>query len=245
MPFVSTELSLTDIVQIVPKIRMPQRLTSVREGWLTGLEAQWLYGCAYVLDGPFLEMGAWGGLSTSIITLGVKNSGRNKQFVTAELNPTTDNFKPMPGGMGFFHPVDSDICLGVVGMDSYNTQMKPVMEGPGGVLGLLQRNLLAEGSLDRVQISVGGFTEAPILDYNFIFSDIAHNIAEIDATLPHLLKLMRGRKVVFAAHDTTDEHKWHLTKNLPVVSGYQVDSLFFCEVDGTQIAVEDDLSVAA
>jgi hypothetical protein len=99
--------------------------------------------------------------------------------------------------MGFFVPAESNIGHGVVGLDFYNRDIKPVRESPGGQLGLLTSSPVAEGLSDAVEIHAGNFTEAPILDYNFIFSDIAHSIAEIDAALPHLRRLVCGRKVVF------------------------------------------------
>lgn len=234
MARVASDLSLQDVLTLIRQLRFPTPLSNVKNGWLTLGEAQMLYGLAYFLDGPFLEIGAWAGLSTTIIAKGIIDSGHEKRFVTAELNPGMANFQPQPGGMGFFNPPESDVCLGVVGMESFNAEIRPVLERPGGIIGLLQENLAAADMADRVQIHLGDFNSSPMLNYNFIFTDAAHNIPEIDTCLPRIMKIFGNRRAILALHDTSEEHRLHICDKVHVVQGVQIDSLFVCEIDGSK-----------
>src|SRR5689334_2335779 len=61
-------------------------------GWLTPRERQALYTLGRYLPGPFVEIGAWVGLSTATIALGIKDSGERKAFTTHEFGVTEENF---------------------------------------------------------------------------------------------------------------------------------------------------------
>ena len=71
-------------------------------GWLTPIERQCLYSLSNTLKGPFLELGAWAGLSTTAIAKGIIESENPAIFDTVEFAPTQDNFKLVDGKIGFF-----------------------------------------------------------------------------------------------------------------------------------------------
>jgi predicted O-methyltransferase YrrM len=80
-------LDFQQLVSVIRLLWVPTELTPV-PGWLTREEERTLYALAYILSGPFLEVGAWVGKSTSIIARAIRDSGQYKKFVTSELNPT-------------------------------------------------------------------------------------------------------------------------------------------------------------
>ncbi|MFA4994937.1 MAG: class I SAM-dependent methyltransferase [Bdellovibrionales bacterium] len=230
----ASTLSFQQLVQIVRILGVPKELTPVA-GWLTPNEQQALYALAYILEGPFLEIGSWVGKSTSIISRAIRESGQRKRFVTSELNPTLANYKPYKDGMGFFLPADSDVCLGFVTMESWEKEMKPVIAGSGGVVGALTANLKSLDLLDLVDIHVGNFSGVPKLDYHFIFSDAMHSPDEIREALPALREIIGGRSVILAAHDWTADNERFLRGAFPIVDAVRYDSLFVCQIDQEKV----------
>lgn len=195
-------------------------------GWLTLSERRVLHALAYWLDGPFLEIGSWLGLSTSCIASGIRRSGIPKRFISNDLNPTVANFRPTDGGIGLFIPSDSDINLGDCPVGEYEQNIRPFLERPGGVMGCLKENLERNDLLRFVEIIVGPFADAvPSLEYRFVFCDCLHNPVEIYRNVPSIATLVSSGGI-FACHDTTDENEACLRTLLPVVESCQIDSLF-------------------
>jgi hypothetical protein len=214
---IACTLDFSSLQNIIRMLWIPTELTPVK-GWLSLAEQRALYALAFILDGPFLETGAWIGKSTSIIAKAIADSGRYKKFVTSELNPTLENFRPVGSGMGFFFPADSEICLGVATMESWKEEMEPVLSGPGGVVEQLAENLRELKLLDLVHIHAGDFAGVPRLPYSFIFSDIMHTPEEIRTGLPALREIIGGRQVLLAAHDWSSENEKLMRQVLPVES---------------------------
>lgn len=221
--------SFSQLISRMRAVSIPVQPSAV-PGWLTPVEQQALYALAYILDGPFLEIGAWIGKSTSIIARAIRDAGRPKRFITSELNPTVANFRPVTGGMGFFLDPASNECLAIAPMVSWRNEIEPVLRHSGGVVGALRENL-ARLALERlVEISVGDFSGVPRLGYNFIFSDCMHTPHEIAAGLPTLRSILNGRGCILAAHDWSPENEAFLRRNLPIADAARFDSLFVCQV---------------
>ena len=199
-------LNFKQLINVVKVISVPANLPPV-PGWLSTGEQIALYALTYVLDGPFLEIGAWVGKSTSILARAVRDLGAGKTFVTSELNPTVANFRPIGSGMDFYVPAESEVCLGIATMKNWTEEMHPVISLPGGVLEKLKTKLRDHGLLDLVDIRVGDFSNVPRLDYCFIFSDCVHTPNEIRTGLPALCDIIGGRGVIPTAHDWSPENK--------------------------------------
>jgi hypothetical protein len=226
---VACTLDFKQLTNIVRMLWVPKDLTPV-PGWLTYEEQRTLYALGYILSGPFLEIGAWVGKSTSIIAKAISDSGQYKKFVASELNPTLANFRRVGSGMGFFVPAESDVCLGVATMKSWTEEIEPILSQPGGVLGRLTANLNSLGLLDLVDIRVGEFSNVPRLDYRFIFSDIMHTPNEIRTGLPALRKIIGGRGVILAAHDWTPENEKFFRLAFPVIDAIRYDTLVVYQI---------------
>lgn len=104
-------------------------------GWLSPREKQLFYAFGRWLPGPFLEVGPWVGKSTCCIASGIRDSGERKQFVSAELNPTVENFRPVRDGVGFFYPPSSTENMGACTADEYENEIRPIITSSGGVVG--------------------------------------------------------------------------------------------------------------
>jgi hypothetical protein len=199
-------------------------------GWQSQPQRRALYALARTLDGPFLEIGSWAGLSTSIIAYGIRDSGRPKAFVTCELDPKLDWWRPLPDGrIGFFPPASPDVPCGSCSRELFERTMVPVVSQPGGVVGCLRRNLERLGLTRYVDIVVGDFTRAPTLPYRFLFADTLHDVHEVRVNAPRLLEYLRDG-AVFAADDRTSENEDELRKHLPLGRSFQIDRLFVGEI---------------
>ena len=187
------------------------------DGWLTPEEAGLLYGIALKEEGPFLEIGSWVGRSTASIALGIKDSGKHKEFVTVDLNPKLQDFRftftrslqgaeyliPRPG-FGFY-PLGSKKAFTVCTPGTYKKSILPALKGPGRVIGMLKKNLSDLNLLDLVTIKEGDFRA--VLDkrkYAFVFCDALHSKAEMDLNLPAIRELVSVGSVV-ACHDVYNE----------------------------------------
>jgi|WetSurMetagenome_2_1015567.scaffolds.fasta_scaffold301034_2 hypothetical protein len=194
-------------------------------GWLTENERKALYGLARWLPGPYLEIGPWVGLSTVILSLGIIQSGKSKPFVTAELNPKPDNYRPYNGGVGFFVPPGSEVPCGICSEKLYEESIKPVINSPDGVIGELKRNL-KRNSLDKVvTIFEGDFIYAPNLGYRLIFSDAMHDENEIKNNSKYLLRFVTDG-MILACHDIFPNNLDFLLRCFDFSTYIRVDSLF-------------------
>jgi hypothetical protein len=147
----------------------PSPLTDIVDGWLSLNEQKALYGLAYYLPGPFLEIGAWVGKSTSVIARVIRDSGQEKLFQTAELGCVFEEFRPVDGGVGFLRTAENNTMLNFVDSESWNKNFVPVLSEEGGVIGRLRKNLQAAGLSDLLEIHHGDFATAPRRPYNFIW----------------------------------------------------------------------------
>jgi hypothetical protein len=220
--------TLNDFYISIPTIRPKLTLPNIA-GWLRPEEKKVLYALSLWLPGPFLEIGAWVGLSTSIIACGIRDSKENKQFITAELNPSIHNFKPVLDGIGFFNPVDSTTPSGVCSLELFERDIKPFVSQPGGIIGMLNKNLTDLQLQDYVQIVEGDFRRVPKLNYRFIFSDTMHDTHEILNNAPSIRELVSSGTIL-ACHDTTSENEKTLRQCIDFNKTFIIDSLFVGEV---------------
>ena len=226
---VACTLDFKQLTNIVQALWVRKDLTPL-VGWLTPEEQRTLYALAYILNGPFLEIGSWVGKSTSIIAGAIRDSGQYKKFVASELNPTLANFRPVDTGMGFFCPAESSVCLGVATLKSWAEEMEPVLSQPGGVAGALTSHLRELELLDLVDIRIGDFSNVPKLNYRFIFSDIMHTPNEIRMGLPALRDIVGGRGVILAAHDWKPENEKFIRHAFPVLHSVRYDTLVVYQI---------------
>lgn len=222
-------LSFQQLVSLSRALVIPSEFAAV-PGWLSDQEQRALYAFAYILDGPFLEIGAWVGKSTTTIAKAIRDAGYYKKFVTSELNPTLADFRPHNGKMGYFPNPLSDESYAMVNMKSWTEEVEPVLSGPGGVVGALRRNLARLELDDLVEIAVGDLLEAPRLEYKFIFSDWMHHRQGYAGGLAALRTIINGRGCILAAHYSFPEDEIFLRENLPILDGIRIDTLFVCQV---------------
>lgn len=193
------------------------------QGWLSSQERRVLYALARTVPGPFAEVGSWVGLSTCIICAGIRDGGQQKEFVTHELNPTLDWFKPHGDGIGFFPPGVHG-PFGVTSVDAYNRDIKPVLQRPGGAIGQLVRNLSSRGYGDMVRIEEGDFGATEARPYQFVFADVLHDAREIAENGPKLARIV-GPGTVLACHDSDDEHETLLLDHIKFQKVCRLDSI--------------------
>jgi hypothetical protein len=220
--------------QIVTKINSTSCNVAIDgiAGWLSPNERRALYAVTKWIDGPFLEIGSWAGLSTCHIAQAIRDSGVNKRFITTELNPGLNNFRPCGTEVAFFYPADSPTPRGRASLSLYESEIKPILTAPGGVLGTLMTNLNRFNLKPFVEVREGHFAQvAPKLKYAFIFCDAMHDPDEIDLNAP-LLKDLLSPGSILACHDVTrdSQNEAFIRKHLPIGESFVIDSLFVGEI---------------
>lgn len=199
-------------------------------GWLSEREMRLLYGCARLLEGPFLEMGAWVGRATSVLARGVRDAGGEKRFVSAEIGPELEHFRAIGDEVHYFSPQCDGQSIGHVAASVFEAEIAPVLRGDGGVIGTLARNLDALALLPFVTIHEGDFATAPDLGYRFIFNDCAHTPVEIERSAAGLRALIGERTIIMAAHDHSPEAEATFRALFDVLESMCVDTLFVCRM---------------
>lgn len=220
--------SLADLKEELPFVVIDHDLEGIA-GWLKPDERRALYALARWLPGPFLEIGPWVGLSTSIIAYAIRDSAVHKQFITSELNPKIQNYRPYNGGIGFFVPPESTVPHGVCSIDTFDRLIKPVVTGEGGVIGRLEKNLAAKGLDVFVKIVEGDFTQVPDIGYKFVFSDTMHDPPEVKRNALRLKSFIR-EGTILACHDIDAQNEEELRRWISFSEIIQVDSLFIGRV---------------
>jgi hypothetical protein len=228
---VSFSMGLQGVSRLMQMVRRPTPLTSVAEGWLSEAEQRALFDLGLLLDGPMLEIGAWAGKSTSLIAKGIMRSGRQKLFISAEMGPTLENFRPIDEAtVGFFADPASATCLATCPASEFHANIAPVLARPGGIIGVLRKNLEAEGVASAVTLHLADFSTVEDKGFKFIFSDCMHTPDEIAATAPGLSRLIGDRQIALAAHDSTPNNQAALRRHFDIGASFQVDSLYVCEI---------------
>jgi predicted O-methyltransferase YrrM len=208
-----------------------QRDHETIRGWMTPGERQTLYSLARHMPGPITEIGPWVGLSTVAIAQGIRDSAQTKQFVTYDLGLTTDNFRPIDDKIGMFLP-DSDAPLGTCSVEAYNTEILPVLESPGGQIGMLRSNLEKFSVSDLVEIRIGDFKQKTPRTSGFVFCDALHDMTEVETNGPALLPYLKSGSIL-ACHDI-GHHQTQIDRLRSIVGGgygISVDSLFVIEIE--------------
>ena len=198
-------------------------------GWLTYDERRNLYALGRWMPGPFLEIVSWAGLSTTAISRGIKESGEQKPFDTIDLNPSPADFRPFDGKIGFF-PNGSSIPLGAMTADEYK-KLEPVLNYPGGPIGMLQKHLSKFGLDGTVSINTGDFRTLPDRKYGVVFCDALHDVNEVRANAPGLLRFLSMNSIL-ACHDVGRDERCveEIRKQLPLGYAAVVDSLYVTEL---------------
>jgi predicted O-methyltransferase YrrM len=194
-------------------------------GWLTPAEKTALYYLGRFVEGPLLEIGPWAGLSTVCIIHGIVDSGRPKRFITAELNPKLENYRPFGDGIGFFVPGHAAQPCGVCPIETYEREIEPVVSRRGGVIGLLRENLERKKLARWVEIHEGDFRAVENLTFNLVFADTMHDPTEISQNAPAIRALVRDGSVI-ACHDTDVVNEACLRSHISFRTSVCVDSLF-------------------
>lgn len=221
--------SLEDLHTLLPRLPFANPPEHIG-GWLSSREQHALYSLARYTPGPILEIGPWLGRSTVCIARGIVDSQQPKDFLTCELAPTRDNFRPVNDSqVGFFYPPDSQEAMGICSMELFERDIKPVVEHPNGLLGQLNSNLEAMGVANIVSVFVGDFRDVPVTTYSFIFADTMHDENEINRNCPDLKQLV-AKGSVLAIHDATEANQQSLRKHFNFGCSFTVDSLFVGEV---------------
>jgi hypothetical protein len=163
--------SLAELGRLQPRVHFDTARCPV-DGWLSSAEQIALYSVARWTPGPILEIGPWLGRSTVTLALGIADSEKEKEFLTREVNPTLENFRPIgPEQMGFYLPADSTESMGVCSGESFERDIKPLVSRPGGVAVRLKENLERCGVSKRVCVSLGDFRELDARPYRLVFTD--------------------------------------------------------------------------
>jgi hypothetical protein len=216
---------LGELGAMQPRVRFDLARAPVT-GWLTLAERRALYSIARWSPGPFLEIGSWLGLSTTIIALGIADSGDSKEFDTCEFNPTLANFRPTANGqIGFFIPADSSQAMGLCSCEVFENEIKPVVGHPDGVGGLLQKNLARAGVSALVRVSLGDFRHLDARTYRCVFCDALHDETEIRRNAPELRRFL-APGAILACHDTTAVNEQLLREYFAFGDAFRADSLF-------------------
>jgi len=161
--------------------------------------------------------------------MGIRDSRQKKEFITSDFNPSIENFRLVPAGVGFFVPKDSEECRGICSVDLFEHEIKPVITSPGGVLRQLRLNLARFGLTDLVAIHTGDFDQVDNVGYRFIFCDAMHDPDEISLNAPKLRPYL-SRGAVLACHDSSPANEECIRSYFPIGHSFTVDSLFVGEV---------------
>lgn len=208
----------------------PQDHETIR-GWMTPGERQTLYSLARHMPGPITEIGPWVGLSTVAIAQGIRDSAQTKKFVTHDLGLTTENFRPIGDKIGMFLP-DSEAPLGTCSVEEYNTGILPVLESPGGQIGMLRGNLEKFSVSDLVEIRIGDFKKKTPATSAFVFCDALHDMTEVETNGPALVPYLKSGSIL-ACHDI-GRHQAQIDKLRSIVGGgygISIDSLYVIEIE--------------
>ena len=221
-----TDLTIKNWVKDMLGLHFDHDISGI-DGWMSPGEGKMLYALGLTCGGPILEIGPWTGLSTAYIAYGIRDSKEKKEFVTVELNPTFENFRPVGDEIGCFYPSNEKECSGVFSVDIYESIFKPVLSMPGRAVGRLRENLKRLGLLESVRIIEGDFNVlAPPKKYKFIFSDAMHTEHEIQKNAPKIKELLApGARI--ACHDVfEDKLKRCLESFIPMDESHVVGNLY-------------------
>jgi hypothetical protein len=208
--------------QRITTTRFKKNLRGVR-GWLSPAERTALYVLGRYAEEPILEIGAWVGLSTACIAYGIRDSREQKLFITTELVPKPEHFRRQGNRMVFMLPGDTTE-RGGSSVETYRTEVEPVIHSREGVIGHLRRNLARLKLSDIARIYVGDFRQAPRYAYRTIFCDATHTPYEIALTVRGLAPFL-AEGVVLACHDIDQGNESALRSWIPFVETFRVDSL--------------------
>jgi predicted O-methyltransferase YrrM len=216
---------LATIPALLPRIRFQRPAATVR-GWLTPNEGAALYFLARITRGIAMEIGPWVGRSTICLARGLSDSGNPNRLFSCELDATIDNFRETaPGMIGFFYPVENQVSMGDCPLAEFNLGIKPVITGPGGIVGQLKENLQTAGLSDRVELHLGDFRQAPPRPFDLVFCDAMHNESEIVRNCPDLKRFVKIGGIL-ACHDTDAGNRSVLKRYFVFSEETQVDALF-------------------
>lgn len=221
--------TLRQLHRALPHFHLPNPPDAIH-GWLTRKEQRALYALGRTVPGPILEVGAWLGKSTVCIARGIHDSNVRKEFVTCELGPTLDNFRPVDERtMGFYYPKDAAESMGTAPRELYERDIEPMVVQ--GIIRQLRANLEAFGVADVVTVFHGDFRESPPRTYGLVFTDAMHDELEIRRNARDLQRFL-GPGSILACHDTTIENRRLLQTYFRVGYAFFADSLFVADIEG-------------
>jgi predicted O-methyltransferase YrrM len=212
-------------------LRLPFKPTAQDiPGWLSNDEQKALYYLARIAPGPVMEVGAFLGRSTVTIARGIADSGRSRRFLSCELNPTVENFRPLDEHtVGFIYPASSGAVMDTIARSNYERYYQQYILAPGGIIGQLRANLQRHGVDHLVEVAEGDFRQQPKAAFSLIFSDVMHDEAELLRNIPDLRRYL-DRRAILACHDTTPANARLLREQFTIAYAFQVHSLFIADV---------------
>ncbi len=223
-----TKETLVSFRKKIEEMDFNKNLSGV-QGWLKPAEKKALYALSIHSSGPILEIGSWVGLSSACIAYGIKDSDTSKSFVTTDLDPAIEYFRPVENNqMGLFLPGETTarVCITT---QTFKQDIEPVISKPDRAIGQLKHNLSRLGLINLVTIIRGDFTNAPDKGYKFIFCDATHNSYEISIPMP-ALKPFLAPGVILACHDIDQTNETYLKQYVSFRDSLQVETLFIGEV---------------
>ena len=203
-----------DFFQQLNHTSCPLSMDMLPYGMITPEEVCFLYKCGLMLDGPFLEQGSFGGLSTVALAMGIRDSGVSKTLVSFDIYPLSPELhESYPNIPNYFEKVRDGAIEHIWGStslklsnSSYN-QFVPVSASRGGQFHYIYDQIAKYNLFDYVFLGVG--RAIPALPYQVVWSDCAHDDDEVSFNAEFWKNVRRktwgGRtsdNVLFAFHDT-------------------------------------------
>ena len=121
--------------------------------------------------------------------------------------------------------------MGTCTLQVFEDEVRPVITGPGRVIGELNRNL-ARLQLDQfVEIREGSFANVEDKGFRFLFVDSMHTPEEIARNAPHLQRHLRPG-VILACHDLNchPDNESALRETFNYGHTFTVDATFVGEI---------------
>jgi len=167
-------------------------------GWFWPVECRRLYLLASMTSGPILEIGHFLGRSTACICEAIQDIGKPREFVSYDLG-----FRSVEEFKTHYDKVHkSDIPVPDLYKEIVFSQNTTTTE-------VAKRNLTAMGLESYVELISGNFIDLDHRKYDMIFCDATHDIAEIEATLPHVIE-HSNHGCVWAFHDMDQTRIKHI-----------------------------------
>ena len=200
---------------------LPKAPQGFPNGWMSPNDLSLLYNVAFQASGPVLEVGPWLGRSTTALAMGLRDrhaqGEENVSFDTIDFGITSaDEWHAKFGEK--------------LNIKKQKGRVAEAVYHPGGTVAVLIQNIKNNRLLPYVSNFIrGDFIDCPLSrKYNVIFCDTTHDDAEIERTLPALVK-MAGKGCTFVFDDVITEQRAQKICGYLDVESYFLTSTVFPE----------------